>query len=529
MVLFLLNQNSGTGSVQDETSIAQTKKTDQSTDKSNQKSTPLPQAKKNNQNISSTQAKKTPSQKTESNPSNPVNTKFKKVICKPAYPLNKLKKLLIEKIQIKGKSSSKVDFIKERIPIKKGDLISPDNLRFKKARVMLLALGIFKEVNFSLKKGSERGKVILIIELVERGTLIVTHIFGGSSRIVPFWLGLGMEEKNFLGRAITLGFTGVITAKANIMGGENQGAFEGYVYTPETFPVPVSSSLSYSKSSEFYRTYGSGDNSNPDNFLPLNYHKTRLKVSTFFPIKKFFFHLGLEESILFASLPSERIRHFEDGTSRNVNFNLKDGLSYLGALNLSLVYDSRDKLIMPRTGTKAVLKIRMAASDLLSNYSFFKTELEINKYFSWHKHTFSFNLFGGIVTGSPPIFEKYFIGDLQSLIPNRPLGLNLSVASSPNFINNNIGEQRWGRTAFKAGIRYDYTFMQGKGFVYKGNIFASSGIFTLFSPVQMQFRDKDNLWKSTPVDLSFDFGIIFDTRIGIFTFSISNILGRLPI
>nr|MDA3863036.1 BamA/TamA family outer membrane protein [Deltaproteobacteria bacterium] len=465
----------------------------------------------------------------DSKPVKIVKTPNGQTICKPAYPLTQLDKLLIEKIQIQGKNSSKREFIKKRIPIQKGDLISPDDLRFKKARVILLALGIFKEVNFSLKKGSERGKVILIIELIERGTLIVTHIFGGSSRIVPFWLGLGMEEKNFLGRAITLGFTGVITAKANIMGGENQGAFETYVYTPETFSVPISSSLSYSKSSEFYRTYGAGDDSNPNNFLPLNYHKTRFKVSTFFPIKKFFFHLGLEESILFADLPSERIRHFEDGTSRNVNFNLKDGLSYLGAINLNLVYDSRDKLIMPRSGTKAVLKVRMAASDLLSNYSFFKTELEIKKYLSWKKHTLSFNLFGGMVIGSPPIFEKYFIGDLPSLIPKRPLGLNLSVASSPNFLNNNIGEQRWGKTAFKAGIRYDYTFMQGKGFVYKGNFFASSGIFTLFSPVQMQFRDKDNLWQSTPVDLSFDFGIIFDTRIGIFTFSISNILGRLPI
>ena len=65
-------------------------------------------------------------------------------------------------------------------------------------------------------------------------------------------------------------------------------------------------------------------------------------------------------------------------------------------------------------------------------------------------------------------------------------------------------------------------------FFYRGDAFAAFGVFGLGSVDDLRLRDT-SLRQSLPVDLTADLGLRLDTYIGIFTLSVANGLGRLPL
>lgn len=83
---------------------------------------------------------------------------------------------------------------------------------WNQSRLRLLSTGYFKSVDFSLKRGSRRGRVVLVIEVEERNTITVDGLYLGFSDVVPIYGGVGVTESNFLGRGMSVG-AGVITGK----------------------------------------------------------------------------------------------------------------------------------------------------------------------------------------------------------------------------------------------------------------------------------------------------------------------------
>jgi outer membrane protein assembly factor BamA len=436
-------------------------------------------------------------------------------------------KLQIESIVFIGNKNSNKNFLKSQLTIKKGDHITPDDGRLQSSRLKLLSLGLFIDVEFFFKKGSSRGKIILNIHVRERGTLLIKNIFGGSSKIIPFWLGLGMENKNFLGRGLTVGLSGIVTAVPQIMGGKEQHALETYISSPSLFKIPIKFGIHYASGSEFYRIFGDSDDGDPSNFLSLQYKKAGINLQTFFPVGPFFLHMGFNNTLLFTHLPSEAVRHYEDGTSKSINFGIRDGISSIGLFKTSLVYDSRNRPILPSSGMFLQLIAKVGSPFTLSKYTFFTGEINWSKFFSLRSHVVSLHFFGGAIAGDAPLFAKYFIGDLQDLVPHRALGLNLSVSPSPNFMNTGISDARWGTGAFKFFLRYDYPLFKRKGAIYKGNFFISAGVFGLTTQSRLKYRE-GSIWETSPIDLTFDIGFHLDTKIGTFRLSFSNIVDRVP-
>src|SRR5205807_773514 len=54
-------------------------------------------------------------------------------------------------------------------------------------------------------RGTRRGAVVLVVEVEERGTLVINEIFAATSAATLFWGGTDLAETNFLGRGINLG------------------------------------------------------------------------------------------------------------------------------------------------------------------------------------------------------------------------------------------------------------------------------------------------------------------------------------
>jgi hypothetical protein len=66
------------------------------------------------------------------------------------------------------------------------------------------------------------------------------------------------------------------------------------------------------------------------------------------------------------------------------------------------------------------------------------------------------------------------------------------------------------------------------GFLYRGDAFAAFGVFGLGSIDDLRLRDT-SVRQALPIDLTADLGLRMDTYIGIFTLSVANGLGRLPL
>src|SRR4029453_1114516 len=97
--------------------------------------------------------------------------------------------------------------------------------------------------------------------------------------------------------------------------------------------------------------------------------------------------------------------------------------------------------------------------------------------------------------GDPPLFDRFFVGELNPLLAPRPLELGVATRPSPDFFGSGADGVRYGRLAGTASIEYAYQLFRGEGTVHGGDLFAQVGVFGL--------GESDRL----PVDLTFNLGL----------------------
>ena len=94
-----------------------------------------------------------------------------------------------------------------------GASVDASDARVEAARYRLLSLGYFLDVQLSVARGSKRGSVVLVVNVEERGTLVINELFPATSQATLFWGGADVSEMNFLGRGINLGAGFVVSTK----------------------------------------------------------------------------------------------------------------------------------------------------------------------------------------------------------------------------------------------------------------------------------------------------------------------------
>ena len=82
-----------------------------------------------------------------------------------AEPLLTPEQLTIERIECSGNAHTSCDLIRHELPLLAGSTVDEEQVREAKTRLILL--GLFRDVQISLKRGSERGRAILDINVVE--------------------------------------------------------------------------------------------------------------------------------------------------------------------------------------------------------------------------------------------------------------------------------------------------------------------------------------------------------------------------
>jgi len=434
---------------------------------------------------------------------------------------------VIQDIQVRGNHKTQRSIIAAEVAalgLVQGASVDASDPRVEAVRYRLLALGYFLDVRLSVTRGTNRGGVVLVVDVEERGTIVINELFPSTSAATAFWGGADASETNFLGRGINLG-AGFVASTTPVVPGATAGV--GVRLRAGVPPIggPYGLSLTatglYNDGSEFYRVMGADDDADPKNFVA-----SRVKraggVLGFGKDFRSRLHLGLDfrEEAITAELPDVLT------LAQPVDFMVKDGTSRLGTVAASIDYDTRSDPILPRSGMRLSLSVEAATSLLGSSYDYLKTTAEASYYRPMpHGHALGFHLFAGAIAGDPPYFDRYFIGDLNLLLPRRALGINFSTLPSRDLLDTSIAHHRYDHFAGRVLVEYAIPVWRRRGFVYGGDAFLAVGLLGMASRGDFIPPGESGLG-ALPIDLTGDLGLRLDTYVGIFTISIANALSR---
>lgn len=445
---------------------------------------------------------------------------------RPAY--------VIESIEISGNTKTEQELIVEALLFAPGELFS--EALAERSRVRLLGTGLFSSAEIGIKKGSVRGQVIVVVALEERNTLLLSELFITSSPEQPGLGGLGMAEQNFLGRGVTV--EGAFVAGADL-DGELQlslrARVDGAPFGERAYAVGVSAL--YLGASEFFggapgREVFVDGLDGPQAFAKLRYQRAGGEV-------RLSRDLGLT-SRLVARARFEQIAAVQPlaasgpaggAPDQRIDFGLEGDQSQLVVLSAQLTKDTRDDPFLPREGGRLFLAAALGAQVLGGSYNYGRVEVGAARWrgLRWG-HSIKGELYGGLILGDAPFFERFYIGDISDLVPDRQLDISPSAAPAPDLFRTGMSAARYGEMAARATGEYIVPLREAREeevYLYGIHAYLGAGLVALATRDELLTRDEARPL-GTPIDLTLDLGLRVDTAIGVFGLSLSNAVGLLP-
>lgn len=446
----------------------------------------------------------------------------------------------LEAIEVRGNTRTSARVVLRYLPFERGAVFDVDDPKVQLARFRLLGTGFFRDVQFSLRKGSARGLVVLVVEVVERNTIIVNDISmglsadadtGGEARPLTAYAGLDVAETNLGGTGITLGTAAAIA--------EQQLALRVRFLDPAFLGGPwmTSGMLLFNNAKDYFgiaRVYTAPDPESVE-------RQQRVAVARY---KRFGGALGVGRDLsittqlwlhyrleaIDASLPlvASHVR----GTREPIDFDVVRGRSVLSTLSGTLQHDTRDHPFLPTRGWFLSFRGELSLPPGSLDYEYQRFELDVSRW--WRMplpgHVLKVNLFAGGISGDAPFFEQFHVGDFSDFRPDRVLGINFDRRPPPNFLGTEIAEVRYGQYALKLGAEYRIPLYRGRRSVFGIDIFGSAGLYSVAG--RRDLTDPPAAYSGlarVPVDLTANLGFRMDTSAGGFVFAFSNILGFIPV
>src|SRR5262249_34925528 len=112
------------------------------------------------------------------------------------------------------------------------------------------------------------GGAVLLVEVEERGTIVINELYPSTSTATAFWGGIDASETNFLGRGVNLGAGFVASTTPRVPYAHAGLGLRLHGSTPEIPGLGIRLSVTglYNDGSEFFRLAGSDDDPDPQNF-----------------------------------------------------------------------------------------------------------------------------------------------------------------------------------------------------------------------------------------------------------------------
>jgi outer membrane protein assembly factor BamA len=467
-------------------------------------------------------------------------------------------KYTLEGIQVRGNRSTLPRVVLRYVPFKEGDVLDVDDPELELTRFRLLGTGFFRDVQLSLRRGTKRGYVILVVDVVERNTVIVDDIWlgiaanadtlGNAQPLGPYG-GASVTETNLAGTGIALGGAFAVA--------DQQLALRARLTDPNFLRSSwiVEAEVLYSSARDLF---GNSDvlvidptqtsapcpsASNPGSQLSSSYGRcSDYAVAQY---KRFGGRLGAGHDLgissqifldyrlekIDASMPLAASDH-RGLDVEPIDFMLPRGSSILSMLRATFVNDTRDEPFLPTRGHRLEGTFDGSMTPIGSDYPYAKLVLRGSQYFPlpWAGHVLHLRGFAGAIFGNAPLFERFYVGDLSDLLPDRALDLAFDRRPAPNYLSTDIVEIRYGNYAAKVDAEYRVPLYRGTRSVYGVDFFGSVGLYGLANEQDFSTPARGYTGFATwPIDLTFNAGLRVETQVGGFVFGISNLVGLIPV
>ena len=446
-------------------------------------------------------------------------------------------KYTLEGIEVRGNTTTLARVVLRYVPFRAGDVLDVNDPELELTRFRLLGTGFFRDVQLSLRRGTQRGYIVLVVDVAERNTLVVDDLWlglsadadvGGTQRPLTAYGGAKITETNLAGSGIALGGAfAVADRQLGLRARLSDPQFARSSWTAET-------ELLYNAARDFFGLGDVlvGDPTQPaQDFAILTYKRFGARIG-------FGHDLGVSSQIFFdyrlekidATVPLAASDH-RGLDVEPIDFMLSPGSSVLSTLRITVAHDTRDEPFLPTRGHDLTASADASLTPLGSDYPYAKVVVHGSQWFAlpWG-HVLAVDAFVGGIFGNAPLFERFYVGDLTDLLPDRVLDLNFDRRPAPNYLNTDIVEIRYGNYAAKVDAEYRIPVYRGIRSIYGVDLFGSFGVFGLAS--QEDFVDRARGYQgfgTLPIGLTFNAGLRLDTQAGGFTIGIANLIGLIPV
>lgn len=420
----------------------------------------------------------------------------------------------IERIELNGLAHTRADEVRRHLLVQEGELL--DDQRVLLSRLRLLQLGWFSRVETRLERGSERGQVVLVFDLTERNTLIITDFVLGTTPAQPIYGGLGLSQQNFLGRG--LGLSGAFVYGGTPAGRRSDPSrytLRGGFFAPDLTvaglpPLVFGASGLYLRGEEL----ACGD-PGCDAFSGRLGSAPRLRYE----------RAGGELTVGFRPGPFERIsmsyrlEHLHgqglgaalDPTGAAAAPPIRAGDSTLAILSGTYEIDTRDDFFFPTEGVRGVVQVGLASRIVGGDYEYSRYLLQLETGFGLLGQRLRFQGTLGAVQGEAPFFDRFYAADYSYFAVGPALGRALELN-------------------FSTDSRYD-AFLAMGGLEYAVPLWARGDRFFQRGYLAVGAR---GVWSSrtlggsrtgfSKVPLSCDVALRLDTPVGTFDVSLAYAL-----
>ena len=447
-------------------------------------------------------------------------------------------KYTLEGVEVRGNTTTLPRVVLRYVPFRAGDILDVEDPELELARYRLLGTGYFRDAQLSLRRGTRRGNVILVIDVVERNTIVVNDVWlglsedvdgNGNARPLTSYGGAQVTETNLAGTGIALGGAFAVA--------DQQIALRASLADPQFLRTNwiAKAEVLYNGARAFFgnRDVLLDDPTQPfADYAVAQYTRFGGSVSAGHDLgvsSQLYFNYRLEK--IDASFPLEASDH-RGLDVEPIDFLLIRGSSVLSTLGTQFVNDTRDEPFLPTRGHRVELGLDLALTPLGSDYPYEKLVARASQWFPlpWGGHVLQLRAFGGAISGNAPLFERFYVGDLSDLLPDSVLGLTFDRRPAPNFLSTDIVEIHYGAYAAKLDAEYRVPLYRGTRSVYGIDFFGSAGVYGLANEQDFQSPARGYSGFATwPIDLTFNLGLRIDTQIGGFAFGVSNLVGLIPV
>ena len=466
---------------------------------------------------------------------------------RPTEPISSQVRYVLEDIVVSGNKRTKARLVRTFVPLNPGDFLDPESPELLATEWRLMGTGWFDDVDIRLERGAEPGYVVIVVDVKERNTVVIEQLVAGlaqgvlsttdSNRKLFPWLGFKVTETNLAGLGIRLSGTALLSEfqqggridlrYPKLIKNEYGIRFGTYflngreffgnnplVSVPCGMPTCPGTSV-VSNAVVRYRRGGFMVGTGKD-------FTTKLRYTLDW--------IGDIVSVLSRPQAASEMRGNDIAP---LNFAIQDGRSFVSSLRFALIFDKRDDPGITKEGVLFYGDVLVGTRFLGSDYDFIRLQASVTRWWRlpWN-HTFRLAAFGGAAFGNTPFFYLFHISDLTDLIPSRFLEMQLDARPAPNLLGTSIENNYLGELAWRIDVGYNvplYERVRERG-LRQVNLYTLIGLLGLADLRDPRFGVSGYSGAARfPVDLTFDVGFRFDTRVGVFKVGFSTLVGFIPL